>query len=124
MTTPSDPFGNPGPQQPTPGYGQQPYGQQPYGQQPYGSGLGTQTETKAIVALVLAIGSFLVFPIVPAIVALVLAGKARRDIDASGGRLTGAGLVTAAKVVAWVNLGLALGAFLIAVVGVSMFAIV
>jgi len=124
VTTPSDPFSNPGPQQPTPGYGQQPYGQQPYGQQPYGSGLGTQTETKAIVALVLAIGSFLVFPIVPAIVALVLAGKARRDIDASGGRLTGAGLVTAAKVVAWVNLGLALGAFLIAVVGVSMFAIV
>lgn len=40
-------------------------------------------------ALVLAIGSFVVSPLIPAIVALVLAPGAKRDIGASGGRLTG-----------------------------------
>ncbi len=38
----------------------------------------------------------------------MLAGSSRRDIDASGGRLGGSGLVTAAKVVSWVNIVLCL----------------
>ena len=67
-----------------------------------------QTETKAIIALVCAIGSWVVLPLAPAIVALVLAGQARRDIEASGGWLTGDGLVTASKVVAWANIVLSL----------------
>lgn len=65
------------------------------------------TDAKAIIALVCAIGSFVLFPVIPAIIALVLAGQSKRDIEASGGRLTGAGLVTAAKVISWVNLVLA-----------------
>ena len=90
---------------PPPGYAQQPYAQQPYAQQGYGP---TQTEPKAIIGLVLAIVSFVVFPLIPAIVALVLAGKSGREIQASGGRLVGAGLNTATKIIAWINIGLSL----------------
>ena len=62
--------------------------------------------TNAVVALVLAIVSWVVCPVIPAVVALVLARSATTEIDASGGRVTGRGLVTAARVVAWVNIGL------------------
>ncbi len=64
------------------------------------------TSTKAVVALVLAIASFVVCPLIPAIVALVLAPQARDEIAASGGRVGGEGLVTGARVVAWINVGL------------------
>lgn len=60
----------------------------------------------AIGALVSAILSFVVCPVVPAVVALVLAQNARNHIDASMGRLGGTGLVTAARVIAWIHLGL------------------
>jgi len=74
-------------------------------------------EGTAIAALILAIASFVVCPIVPAIVALVLVTVARRNIAAAGGGLGGENLCQIATVVAWVNIGLflvlALGAFLI-----------
>ena len=57
-------------------------------------------------ALILAVISWAVCPIIPAIVALVLAANASKEIAASGGRIEGQGLVTAAKVVSWVNIGL------------------
>ena len=118
---PSDPWGaGPPPghgQQPPPGWGAPPpgYGQQPppgwgtpppgYGYPPYG--YAPQTEGKAIGALVAAILSFVVCPVVPAIVALVLAGQASESIRSSGGRYTGEGYVTAAKWIAWIHLALA-----------------
>lgn len=99
---------------PPPGYGA------PSG---YGPGYGgpQQLEAKAIVAIVLAIGSFVVFPFLPAIAALFVAGAARRDIDASGGRLRGGGLVTAAKVVSWVNIGLSVAGVLLLVLAFGLF---
>lgn len=105
-------YGPPAGYGPPPGYGA-PAG---YGPPPGYGGYGgpPQTESKAVVALVLAIASFVVFPVLPAIAALFVAGAARRDIDASGGRLTGDGLITGAKVTAWVNIGLCvLGVLLI-----------
>lgn len=84
------PYGSPGP-----GYGP------PYG---YG-GYPPQTEGTAIGALIAAIGSWVVCPI-SGIVALVLASQAKRKIASSGGRLTGQGLVTASKWIAWINIGL------------------
>ena len=53
-------------------------------------------------------------PVVLPIVALVLARSAELAIDNSGGALGGRGLVTAARVIAWIQLalvgvGLALG---------------
>jgi hypothetical protein len=66
-----------------------------------------QTDGKAIAALVSAIVAWMFCPVVAAIVALILAGQSARDIEASGGRLSGAGLNTAARIVAWLNIGLA-----------------
>ena len=76
----------------------------------------TQTSSNAIIALVLAVISWAICPIIPAVVALVLASNATKEINASGGRIEGAGLVTAARIVAWINIGvfaaaLVVGAF-------------
>ncbi len=71
----------------------------PYGPVP-------QTSTNAIAALVLSIVAWLICPIIPAIIALVFASKADKEIAVSNGWVTGGGLVTAAKIVAWINIGL------------------
>lgn len=62
-----------------------------------------QTSTTAIVALVLAVVSFVV-PFVPAVVALILARNADEEIVTSMGRVTGSGLVQAARITAWANI--------------------
>ena len=128
------------PQQGQQGYGQQGYGQQlppdppqqGYGQppgygapppgwgQPYGG--PQETSSKAVVALVCAIASFVVFPLAPAIAALVVASSATREIDASGGRLTGRGLVTGARVTAWVNIALCTLALVVLLLALVVFA--
>jgi hypothetical protein len=120
------------PSGPPPQYGQQygappPYGQPPgygpvpgYGAPPmYGPGYGAPaTEGTAIAALVLAIASFFVCPVIPAIIALVLSGNAKRTIAASGGAKTGAGLVTAARVISWANIVLVVLGTVVAVIAV------
>jgi uncharacterized protein DUF4190 len=107
------PSGQPPPQ---PGY---PAGYQP----PPQYGYAPRTEGTAVGALVSAILSFVVCPVIPAIVALVLASTAKRNIAASGGALEGQGLVTAATVISWVNIGLSalvvVAIVLIAVLGDS-----
>jgi TctA family transporter len=55
---------------------------------------------------VTAIASFVVCPLIPAVVALVLASSATRNIRASGGMKTGEGLVQASRWVAWINIAL------------------
>ncbi|HNL52322.1 MAG TPA: hypothetical protein PKL68_10240, partial [Actinomycetota bacterium] len=65
-----------------------------------------QTSSDAIVALVLAILSWAVCPFVLAIVALIFASKASKAIAASNGWLDGAGMVTAARVIAWINIAI------------------
>lgn len=110
------PPADPGPYGQSPPHGQAapPYGQAPpYGTPspahgaPYGyTGYAPpQTEGMAIGALIAAIAAWVTcFPV--AIVALVLASSAKKKIAASGGRMTGEGLVTASKWIAWINLGL------------------
>jgi formate hydrogenlyase subunit 4 len=106
MTQPPPPPGN-GPQYQPPGYGQ-------YPQQPV-----RQTSSDAIVALVLAILSWVVCPVILAVVALVFAGKAKTAISASNGWLDGGGMVTAAKIIAWANIVLTiLGVILFIVIAV------
>ena len=117
-----------------PGYGQPPWDQQPGYGQPPGSPLQgpgsrqpwqgqTSTETKAVIALVCAIAAWVVLPVLPAIAALMIGGTARREIAQSGGRLTGDGLVTAAKVIAWANIVLSLLGVLLLVLGFGLFAV-
>jgi hypothetical protein len=115
------------------GYGAQGYGAPGYGPPGYGPPPGwgagpPQTETRAVIALVLAVMSFVVCPFVPAVVALVLAGGAQRSIEASGGRLTGLGLVKAARITSWIHLGLCALALvavvlLVAVAGTGSFVV-
>lgn len=64
------------------------------------------TSTKAVIALVLAIVSWVACPIIPAIVALVLARQSDREIAASRGWVGGSGLNTASRIVSWLNIGL------------------
>lgn len=96
-------------QPPPPGYGAPPppgygYGAPPgYGQPPpyYGP---APNDGKAVGALVSALIAWFLCPVIPAIVALVLAGQSSRQIRESGGRLGGAGMNTAAKVMSWINI--------------------
>ena len=61
-----------------------------------------ETNSNAIIAFVLSLVGAFMCPIVPSIIALVLAGKAKKAIDASGGWQIGAGFVTAARIISWV----------------------
>lgn len=65
-----------------------------------------QTSSSAIVALVLAIASWVVCPLILAIIALVFASKADREIASAGGAMQGGGLSTAAKILSWINIGI------------------
>jgi len=80
---------------------------------------GPITSTNAIIGLVLAIVSWVVCPIIAAIVALVLAHSSSKEIAASDGRVGGAGLNTATRIIAWINIGISLlsGLVIAALVG-------
>ena len=77
-----------------------------------------KTEGNAIAALVVAICSFIVCPLIPAVVALFLASSAKRKIDASNGALDGEAMVTAARIISWINIGIFL--LIIAIVIVAI----
>mgnify|MGYP006908573916 CR=1 FL=1 len=98
---PPPPAYTPSPQQ---AYPQQAYPQQGYPQQGYRAA-ARQTSTSAIVGFVLSIASWVICPVIPAIVALVLANKAEREVAASSDRLTDSGLVLPTKIIAWINIG-------------------
>ena len=125
MSTPQNPFETPGqptygsptygtPAGPPPGWGPPPQpGQLPQQGQWQG---GQQTEVKAMIALGLAIAAYTpTIPFIGAIAAIVLARMARRDILASGGRLTGLSLCTWATVLSWIHLALIALVFLFVV---------
>ena len=63
-----------------------------------------RTEGTAIAAFVVALVGLFVCGVVTGIVALVLANNAQQKITASGGRLTGAGFVTAARIIAIISI--------------------
>lgn len=64
---------------------------------------GTRTEGTAVLALVLAVLSWITVPVLLAVVALLVARSAARLIDEDP-QARGAGLVLAARWVAWVQL--------------------
>ena len=63
-----------------------------------------RTDGSAVAALLCAIGSWFLVPVVLAIVALVLARKAELAIDVRPAELTGRGLVAGARWIAWTHL--------------------
>ena len=105
---------------PQQGYPQQGYPQQGYPQQAYPAYYQTPsrpTSSNAIVAFVLSIVSWVICPVIPAIVALVLVNKSEQEIAASGNQVTGSGFNTASKIISWVNIGL----YAAIIVGVGIF---
>jgi hypothetical protein len=106
-------------------YNQPPYSQPPYSQpygapgaygQPYGApvagyGMAPTTSGRATAVLVLGISSLVLLfmcglGLVTAIVALVMAPGAKRDITGSQGRLTGLGMVQGGVVCSWITVAL------------------
>jgi hypothetical protein len=77
---------------------------------------GPTTSTNAIIGLVLAIVSWVICPIIAAVVALVLARSSDKEIKASQGRVDGAGLNTATRIIAWLNIGVSIVAGLVVIV--------
>ncbi len=75
------------------------------------------TSTSAIIGLVLAIGSWFLCPVILAIVALVLARSSTAEIEESAGRIGGAGLNTATRIISWINIGL----YALIIVGFAVF---
>jgi hypothetical protein len=63
------------------------------------------TSSNSIVALVLSIMSWVVCPVIFAIIALVFANKADKEITANQGNMGGGSLVLASKIVSWINIG-------------------
>jgi hypothetical protein len=88
---------------------------------PAGFGFRPQTESSAVVALVLAITAWLACPVFAAVAALLVAGGAKAKIDASGGALTGLGMVTAARWISWLHLGILVLGILGLIFGVTLF---
>jgi len=80
-----------------------------------------KTSTYAVVSLVLAIGSFVLCPLILSIAALVVASSASKEIEASNGWITGDGMVKAAKIIAWINIALVI-VVLIAVIALGVLA--
>jgi hypothetical protein len=59
--------------------------------------------------------------VVTAVIALALAGGAQREIDASGGRLGGAGQIKAGRIMSWVTIGLTAAGAVIGVLALVAF---
>src|SRR3954464_12529113 len=104
----------PQPQQDQPQWGQPQWGQQPpqYYQQ------GQTTPGSATAALILGICS-LVLCFVCAPFAIVYGNRARREIDASGGRLGGRGLATAGIIMGWIDIGLTVIALIVIIAAIA-----
>ena len=66
-----------------------------------------QTEDKAVISLVLGILSLISLSILAGIPAIILGGMSKKNIRASGGRLTGEGIATVGIVMGWVSVALA-----------------
>jgi hypothetical protein len=78
---------------------------QNYGQQ-WGPPPPQQSSGNATAALVLGICGLTVCPILCSILAIVFGGIAKREIDASGGRLGGRDAAKAGLILGWVSLAL------------------
>ena|ERR1700682_1899313 len=73
----------------------------------------TQDDTCAILSLVFGILSLAGMGILASIPAIILGNVARKNIRASGGRLSGQGMATAGMILGWISCGLFVLAILV-----------
>ena len=76
-----------------------------------------QTSNLAVIALILGIVSWVFLPFIGAIGAVITGHMGRREVQASGGRLTGDGLALAGLILGYLNLAV----FVLAAVGFCLF---
>ena len=106
--TGDQPWQQPAPEDP---WQQQPAGGPPRGdwrRAPDGSWVqtGQQTSGKSTAALVMGILGLFLCPLICSVLALVFGYQARREIDNSGGRITGRGSAIAGIVLGWIGVAL------------------
>jgi hypothetical protein len=80
-----------------------------------GAHTGERTSGKAIASLVFSILGSGIF----SIVGLILGYQAKREIDESGGRITGRGLALAGIIIGWIGLALAVLGIVLIIVGAA-----
>jgi hypothetical protein len=81
---------------------------------------GRQTSGKSTAALVLGILGLVLCPLICSVLALIFGYQARREIDQSGGRLTGRGNATAGVVLGWVGVVVVVGFIALVIIGASL----
>ena len=114
---------------------QQPAPEDPWQQQPAGGPVGGEwrrapdgswvqtgqhSSGKATAALVLGILGLFVCPLICSVLALVFGYQGRREIDNSGGRITGRGSATAGIVLGWIGVALAVAFIGLIVLGLAV----
>ncbi len=75
-----------------------------------------QTDSNALVSLILGLLSIVAFSILTGVPAIILGNNARKNIRASGGRLTGDGLAVAGIIMGWVSVGFAVIGILLVII--------
>ena len=108
----------PQPSTPQPYAPPQPY-TPPAAPQPMAYTVGTPaTSTAATVSLVFGILSYVVLPLIGAIIAVVAGHMARKEIRNSGGRIGGSGMATAGLVLGYIHIAL-IALAICAIVGIG-----
>jgi uncharacterized protein DUF4190/zinc ribbon protein len=96
----------PQPYTPQPYSSPQPYTPQPYTSQTTYPTASPPSSGTATVSLIFGILSWVILPVIGAIVAIIAGHMARREIRASGGQLGGSGLATAGLILGYAHIGL------------------
>ena len=111
---------------------QQPAPEDPSGQAPPAGGdwrrgpdggwvqTGQQTSGKSTAALVLGILGLVLCPLICSVLALVFGYQARREIDGSGGRITGRGNAMAGIVLGWIGVAIMVAFIGLVVLGLAL----
>jgi hypothetical protein len=81
---------------------------------------GQQTSGKSTAALVLGILGLVLCPLICSVLALIFGYQARREIEQSGGRLSGRGNATAGVVLGWVGVVFVVAFIALVIIGASL----
>jgi Domain of unknown function (DUF4190) len=81
---------------------------------------GQQTSGKSTAALVMGILGLFLCPLICSVLALVFGYQARREIDNSGGRITGRGSATAGIVLGWIGVALVTAFIALVILGLAV----
>lgn len=110
------------------GYVPPPAGAPPYGGQPqyyggYQGPMAPSTSGFAIASLILSIASFVILPIIGAVLGVIFGHLALNEIKQSQGRVEGRGLALGGLIVGYIHIGLAIcfvvGFIVLVVIGVN-----